>query len=297
MTRLQKKCLVFSLGLHGLLAVIVFFSAAFRTRPENEDLQVLSMIPANILDRAGAGGGTPAPQPPQPQAPAPPSVTAPSATTVRVESPKPKEETREPLPLPKPKRLETPVAQHEIPVAPRETQATPRPAKPIHEIHVSYAPSATPNKKSTENSDAAHSSAAAELKRLKQVEASLSQLAAGVQSSGAEKTIVDVPGIGGGGEVFAGYKEIVQSIYYHAWITQDSVADRVAGPVARIVVARDGTILSAELVTPSGDPSLDKSVERALRAVTKLPPFPAGAREEERTFRIRFNLDAKKATG
>jgi TonB family protein len=75
------------------------------------------------------------------------------------------------------------------------------------------------------------------------------------------------------------------------------VADRVTGPEARVVVARDGAIRSAELVTSSGDPALDKSVERALRAVTKLPPFPAGAQEEERTFRIRLNLDAKKASG
>src|SRR5208283_2615977 len=103
----------------------------------------------------------------------------------------------------------------------------------------------------------AQSSAAAEQKRLKQVEQSLSQLASGVQSSAAEKTVVDITGIGGGGEVFAGYKEAVYTIYYRAWITQDSVAEGVAGAEARVEVARDGTILKAELVTASGDRSLD----------------------------------------
>ena len=75
MNRMQKKCLVFSLALHGLLAVILLGSAAFGERPEAMDIQVLSMIPANILDRAESGGGeaaaaTVAPQPLQPQ-PAP----------------------------------------------------------------------------------------------------------------------------------------------------------------------------------------------------------------------------------
>ena len=60
MTRLQKKCFVFSMGLHGLLAATLIVSAGFSSRPEDSGLQVLSMIPANILDGAGAHGGTPA---------------------------------------------------------------------------------------------------------------------------------------------------------------------------------------------------------------------------------------------
>jgi TonB family protein len=293
MTRLQKKCFVFSVGLHGLLAAILFFSAGFRTRPEDADLQVLSMIPANILDRVG--GGTPAPRLPRPPEPIPPSEVV-----GRVEYPKPMAEEQEVRPRPAPKQLETP---QPTPLPPRETSLAQRSAKPAprHEIHPSYTPATrTPNTKTTDSSEAAEAAQAAsqaELKRLRQVEQSLSQLAAGVQSSAAEKTTVDVPGLGGAGEVFAGYKNVVISIYRRAWITPDSVADRTPVPVARVVVARDGTILSAELITPSGDSSLDKSVDRALRRVTKLPPFPAGATEEERAFQIQFNLDAKKASG
>jgi TonB family protein len=291
MTRLQKKCFVFSACLHGLLAGIVFCSAAFRTRPEPEDLQVLSMIPASLLDRAGgAGGGTPAPRTP---APLPPAAVAPEPAAVvvkHVEAPKPREETPAPRPSPRPPPVETPDPPH-------DTQNAQRAAKPVHEIHVSYATASSVKKKQTENAETSASSPASEQKRLKQVESSLSQLASGVQTSGADKTIVDVSNIGGGGESFANYREAIYSIYYHGWITQDSVADQVGGPVARIVVARDGSVLSAELVTPSGDRLLDKSVERVLRLVTKLPPFPKDARDEERTFRIRFNLDAKKASG
>jgi len=34
-----------------------------------------------------------------------------------------------------------------------------------------------------------------------------------------------------------------------------------------------------------------------LRAVDHLIPFPAGTQDEERTFLIRFNLEAKEASG
>ena len=73
--------------------------------------------------------------------------------------------------------------------------------------------------------------------------------------------------------------------------------DRLATADARIVVARDGSIISAELVRRSGNPQVDRSVERALRAVTKLPPFPAGSHDEERTFTIQFDLQSKEGTG
>ncbi|MGO8698374.1 MAG: TonB C-terminal domain-containing protein [Limisphaerales bacterium] len=309
MTRLQRKCLVCSLGLHGLLAGIVFFSAAFRTRPEESDLQVLSMIPANLLDRAGASGGTPvasvAPPQPVPQQPPPPQ---PQVVT-RAETPVPKVQPREvpPPPTPTPKHVEPPAPEPEPVETPHESEVAVehKPAKPHHEIHVSYEPasSVTKSKKINEKAQAeraaaaAAAAAAAEQRRLKRVEESLSQLASGVQSSSAEKTVVDVPGIGGGGEVFAGYNQAVYSIYYHAWITPDSVPDRLTVPVARVVVARDGSIISAELITRSGEAVLDKSVERVLRTVKSLPAFPPGARDEQRVFKINFNLDATKASG
>ena len=313
MTRLQKKCLAYSLGLHGLLVVTVFFSAAFRTRPEESDLQVLSIIPANLLDRAGAGGGTPVASVAPPQ-PLPPQPLPPQPQVVpRLETPPPKAQPHEalptpaPTPAPPPKHAEPPAPEPEPVETPHESAIAVehKPAKPRHEIHVSYEPasSLTKNKKALEKARAeqaaaaAAATAAAEQRRLRRVEDSLSQLASGVQSSSAEKTVVDVPGIGGGGEAFAGYNDAVYNIYYHAWITPDSVPNHLKTPVTRIVVARDGSILSAELISPSGEAALDKSVERALRAVKSLPPFPAGARDDQRVFKIYFNLDAKKASG
>ena len=152
------------------------------------------------------------------------------------------------------------------------------------------------NARASGAADAAASAARARAQRLKQVADSLSNLATGVESSGAPKTEVDV-GISGGGEVFASYRQVIYSIYYRAWTTPDNVADQLATADARIIIARDGSIKSAEVISRSGTTSVDRSVERALRAVTQLPAFPAESHDQERIFVIRFNLKAKEGTG
>jgi TonB family protein len=108
---------------------------------------------------------------------------------------------------------------------------------------------------------------------------------------------VEIPGVGGGGEVFADYRSVIHSIYWHAWAAPENSSSRSTWPVVSIVVARDGTILSQEIVKPSGETILDRSVRRALDSVPHLPPFPAGATDAERTFRIQFSLDLKESSG
>ncbi|HEX3717139.1 MAG TPA: TonB family protein [Verrucomicrobiae bacterium] len=295
---------MFSIGMHCLLAVILIGSAAFRDRPDKTDAQILSLIPPNIIDQAGVGGSEPAPtmrvsQPqPQPLAqvqpqrqmqPQPREQVQPVAQPVvrRVERQKPQEEEEETRPL----------AVSDNP-APR-----PKTHHHEHEIHPTFTPAAritthrtAENTEATEEASAA-SAARAEARRRSEIENSLDHLASNVRTSGAGKTTVDIPGIGGGGEAFAGYRDVIRSIYYRAWVAPENGGDKSAAPEARIVVARDGTILSAEIVSASGDSILDKSVSRTLRIVTKLPPFPAVARDEQRTFRLQFSLDLKEASG
>jgi TonB family protein len=177
-----------------------------------------------------------------------------------------------------------------------------KPAHKHHEIQVDLTPasSITRKRKSAATDSTASSefsSSSTDSRRVRSAIASaLDRLAVGVQTSGAQATVVDMPGQGGG-EAFAGYETVIYNAYYHAWTTPDSIANRQAVTDVKIVVARDGTIVSAKIVNKSGERALDKSVERALDAVEKLPPFPAGAHDEERTFLIRFNLDAKEASG
>ncbi len=297
MTRLQKKCLVFSVGLHGLLGVILIASAGFGSAPRATDLEIMTFIPANIVDRAGTGGGTRVvnltPQPraqPRAQAPAQPQPA-------HVEQAQSEPVHAKPLPRPEP--------THELPVPDDSKElameSKPKPTKhpPRHEVKPTYTlahATTTAKKRPTDQSSPSQSAARAEARRRKEIENALAELASGVRSSGSPNAIVDTEGIGGG-EAFAGYRDVVFSYYYHAWVTPDNAASRLGTVDARITILRSGSIASAELVHPSDDPALDKSVARVLREVTKLPPFPASTQETERTYVIRFSLEAKQLSG
>ena len=51
MNRLQKKCVIATAGVHLLLVVILFVGPAFfYSKPKADDLQVLDVIPANLID-------------------------------------------------------------------------------------------------------------------------------------------------------------------------------------------------------------------------------------------------------
>ena len=299
MNRLQTKCMILSLGLHGLLAMILLASAGFSSHPPQTDLQILTMIPANMVDRPGSGGGATvvnlAPQPPaQPRA-QPHPQPQPQRQTVHAE-------TVERVPTPTPK----PVREIKRPETEEPVDAGLDPAPKTHKrssqhvIRPSYTQAnATAKEKKTDksrSSETSESSARAEARRLKDIQSSLAQLAAGVRSSGSPNTSVALDGIGGG-EAFAAYRDVVASYYYRAWITPDNSVNRLSTPEAKVTIARDGSIISAELVRPSGDSALDRSVERVLRDVIKLPPFPASTRDTQRTFVIRFNLEAKEMSG
>jgi protein TonB len=297
MNRLQKKCLSFSLGLHGLVVLVLLAGPAFRNRPQPSDLQIMTVIPARILDRAGAGGGSPLvtvnqppPAPPVPVQPQPqpqrPMVSTPPVEPPRRPTLPQREEVEPPAPEPRP--------SEDLSLEPKE-----KPRKPRHEVHTDYTPASKAKTSSKTEKDQSREKQArekqareaterAEAQRLREIQESLGQLAKGVKSSGARNTAVDVAGIGGG-EAFASYRNVIFNAYYHAWKTPDSLSDRTAEADAKVTIARDGTILSAAIVRPSGNGALDRSVERALAVVTKLPPFPDSARDQEQTFTIEFS--------
>ena len=60
MNRTQKKCLLGSALMHGLLVLVVLFGAAFFSGTKKEFLPVLEMIPPGAIPTDGPtrGGGT-----------------------------------------------------------------------------------------------------------------------------------------------------------------------------------------------------------------------------------------------
>jgi TonB family protein len=101
----------------------------------------------------------------------------------------------------------------------------------------------------------------------------------------------------GGGPAGANYRDAVFTAYYRAWRPPEDVIETAHDVSARVVVSRDGTILSATVIKRSGKDSLDHSVERALRDVNDLPPFPKESSDLERSFLIIFDLQARNKLG
>lgn len=263
MNRAQKKCFIAASGTHALLVVILFVGPAFlSSNDKGEDFQVLDIIPANIIDANFYGGGNPqaTPPPPAPQAQLQPQK-APEPVAVKQTQPEPK--------------------------AP-EPEATPR------KIQISTRiVTRKPDGKSTAKPSTTTAQASSASKQQQAFNSSVRSLRENLSSS----TTVDMPGPGGGGPVYAGYKQVIGSIYYQAWIVPDDTDADTATAVVSVVIARDGSIVSARIIRSSGNAPVDRSVQAALDRVTSVPPFPAGAKEDRRSFTINFNLKARQALG
>jgi colicin import membrane protein len=108
-----------------------------------------------------------------------------------------------------------------------------------------------------------------------------------------------IEAVGMGGEAYANYSQAIKTIYTEAWLTPDDVTDDAATVRVEVTIARDGRIVSSSVLKRSGISSLDKSVQAALDRVERrrLPPFPEGASDTQRTFKINFNLKTKRSLG
>jgi len=121
-------------------------------------------------------------------------------------------------------------------------------------------------------------------------------------SSGLSPTTkVEMPeGTGGGGVSYAPYGQIVRKIYTDAWTVPDDMTEDEATIKVSVTIARDGQILSSRIVQPSGSAAANRSIQNTLDRIAVIGigiPFPAGAKESQRTFIMTFNLKAKKAFG
>jgi TonB family protein len=108
-------------------------------------------------------------------------------------------------------------------------------------------------------------------------------------------TTVDMPG--DSSAAYANYASVVKSIYTQAWTPPDDADNDEANARVSITIASDGAVISARLLTPSGDAKVDATVQRTLNRVTFIRPFPSGTTDKERTYIINFNLKAKRMLG
>jgi protein TonB len=271
MNRLQKKCVIATAAFHLLLLVILFVGPAFfYSKPKADDSQVLDVIPASLIDAALNSGvknaEPPAPAPivtppqPKPAPPAPKPVEPVQTLVQRVEKifePQPKPEVVKPAATP----AET---GHKIEPnltrVVRSSSSTPKSSKPDN---------ARPNTKSIDSV----------LKNLRHNLSSATQ--------------IDVPGDSNAS--YANYASVVKSVYDAAWTLPDTIANADENIKVTVTIARNGTVLSSRLVTPSGDSPVDASVQRALDRVQFVAQFPEDSTDKQRTFTIVFNPQIKSS--
>jgi len=291
MNRLAKKCIIASSLLHGTLVLVLLVGPAFLTsNPPLSSKDIIDFIPAQIIDANMTGGGNPnvAPAPLQPR----PEPPAPVPPTPR---PEPRAEVR-PEPKPEPKEEVKPEDRNDKP-DPDALEATPKNRKPKVDLTRKVTnPAAKANAKAKAEAAAAErAQAAAEAKRRQDtLKGSLSSLR---NNTGGKVDIGDVAGPGGGGPSYASFETVLKSIYFNNWREPSDATLEDAVVKATVTIASDGTVLSARVTKTSGDPAVDRSVQRLLEDVTFIAPFPAGAKEKQRTYPLSFSLKAKRGLG
>lgn len=305
MNRLQKRCLVLSVATHLLLAVVLFVGPGFLPSqpPPVNDLPIINVVvlPDILTDEKVFGGGEPGPPP----APAPPAAA-------KAVEPAPAPAPKPPAPTPPPAREEPPKVEPKKPdkaadIPDPEAVEPPKEIKPKRTLSNQELKAVKRPRKSVEDTQAAAAAAeeraAADREReIKQALAARQSLTKGVLSnikgslSGSVAIKVGTgSGVGGtGGPTYANYDQVIKSLFDQAWYDPPREANSGSLQVEVVVaITRNGNVVSARIVRPSGNEALDRSVRRALDRVPSVPAFPAGAKEDQRTYTIVFDLNLK----
>lgn len=108
--------------------------------------------------------------------------------------------------------------------------------------------------------------------------------------SAVSSTTITVPT---GSVSFANHAQLVKSKYKLSWSPPSGISKSTAVAKVKVVIRRDGLVMSSALIQSSGDPAVDRSIRDTLARVTRVAAFPSGATEETRTYVIGFQLEAK----
>jgi colicin import membrane protein len=255
------------------------------------------------------------PKPPQPK-PEPQKVEPPPPEPVK-EAPKPQPKPEPPKPEAKPKENEAVLAERVKKVEPPPAPTVARPA-PTPQVKPAGQPKAvakaepakpqapTESKKAVEAAKGAAKEAAAARQRderlataIKRVEEQVGKRGAGTGSNVAEQPggpISVGPGEGAGGTV----KGVEYLLYYNQMINRIKQiwawagTSRALEASVRFNITETGEVVNVRITHPSGDPSYDASVGRAVRAANPLPQPPEAYRKEFSDVELVFRPDDLK---
>jgi TonB family protein len=299
MNRLHKKCIYASAGLHALLISIVLFGAAFFVKEKTvPEVQPITFVPSKLIDDLLSNSGGAAPEPVNPPPPAPLPEPPPVAAAPPELASVPPKITPPPEPMaPTPKRNPTPIPVEQKPPPPAPTvtkkeEPKPEPPKRVERPKPQIRPTfSSPTQSHTAAEAQRREREKAETDRL----AKLKELQQNLRKGLSPK--LDWQSPGAGGEAYANYGQEIMRLYEQAWRPPAEVASDSAIVTVQVRVSRNGKVLADPITSRSGHGAVDRSVQDALDRVRAagLPPFPAGAKDNERSFVIKFNLQSKRS--
>jgi protein TonB len=281
MNRLQKKCFIASLGVHVLLGLILLIGPAFLSSKANQDeMQVLDFVPAKTVDALVSGGGTPDAKPlpvqpspqPKPVVQAPPP--APEPQPVRQPEPEPPPEPKAPDPdallqskesrKKKPEISTTMVTRRKDDLEKRRADAQAREQKAVTDAR-------------------------------RRLARQIGEMAESLRDDVSGGTAIALHGPGGGGVPYANFLQSVMSAYKRAWsgTVPNDATDENVSVEASVTIARDGTVIDSQIISRSGRPAVDRSVQSVLERVKYAAPLPEG-KETQRIVPITFEVSPKK---
>ena len=304
MDRLAKKCVITSGIVHGTLVLLLIVGPAFLSSDNApSSSEILTIIPdlasadgAAVMGFGTPNGGrqeptppTPTPPQPKPPTPAPPEPKPPVVERVKdVPKDPPRKDVEKDVKPPEPTQKKDPDALE--------------PAKP-HKPVISLTQVVRDSSKAKNAEKAAAEKAAADERA--RVNAENSRRAAAVHSvlnniSSGASSGVEVGPIGvstGSGPSVAAFGDILRTIYFNNWHEPSDAASDDGIVKVTVTIARDGTVISGRITKFSGDPAVDRSVQRTLENVTFIKAFPEGWKESQRQFQLSFSLKAKRSLG
>jgi len=189
-------------------------------------------------------------------APAAPVAPPPAPTPPKPTTPKPEPKKIQPKPKPKP-------------VLPK-----PKP-KPKPKIKVNL--NSNVRKPDTRNTKAEQEAA----KQREALNRSLNKL----DTKLSDRTAVNVPL---GLYASANYESLIRRKYMDATIHPGAISGDPVVKV-RLVIARNGRVISARVTGQSGFASWDRAVQKALDRVKFIKPFPESMKGSQQTFNLNFN--------
>lgn len=297
MKRLQKKCLVASFGIHGLLLIIMVVAPAFLTKPEEkkEITPPMKLISGALVAKALAP--PPAPEPPAPTPrPTPPPVKPtpkkpePKKPTPKKPTPKPvikKPEPKKTTPKPTPKKT-TPKKKVTKPPVKKKTAPT-RPKIKV-EIPKNLISRPDPQKEKREREARERARAAAAAKAAADRRKLIAKLNTATSMSFSSQ--VKVRTAGSGSRATMDYGSYVMGVYDRAWREPRDLSSRLTATI-KVTISRSGSVVSASISRGSGVSRMDSSIRSVLNSIRKFKPFPSSMNNSRETFTIDFSIREK----